>query len=314
MKQRHLTCSVFALLFILCSLFATVSQAFADTASAEQQAQPALVPKAGEGEPDASALDERLKKEKETRARDFVITPHRPNYVLPFTYNMSPNREPYGAQGEQMSQTEIKFQISFKMSMADNLFGSNGDLYFAYTQLSFWQAYNHDISAPFRETNYEPEAFLAFETDTRILGLRNRLLAFGLVHQSNGREEPLSRSWNRAYASFVLDRGRFALSLKPWYRFKESAATDDNPDINRYFGPGEVRMIYEWKKYVAAMLLRCNFRPDNLYGAVQLEGSFPLTGKLKGYVQYFYGYGESLIDYNARTNRIGIGIMLTDWL
>jgi len=73
-------------------------------------------------------------------------------------------------------------------------------------------------------------------------------------------------------------------------------------------------MFYEWKKYVAGLMLRCNFRPDNLYGAVQLEGSFPLTANRKGYVQYFSGYGESLIDCHARSNRNGIGIMPTDWL
>ena len=261
-----------------------------------------------------SALEERLKSERETRANSFVIEPHRPNYILPLTYNWSVNRAPYEPYGDWLQPVEIKFQVSFKGPVYEDLFGDNGDLYFAYTQLSLWQAYNKSNSSPFRETNYEPEIFMQFDTDVPVLGLRNRLLLFGLVHQSNGRTEQFSRSWNRVYAEFILDRGRFALSIKPWYRFREPAETDDNPEIEKYLGPGEVRAFYEWKKFVLGLMLRSNFRPDNHYGAVQLEGSFPLTKKLKGYVQYFYGYGESLIDYDARTNRIGIGILLTDWL
>ena len=261
-----------------------------------------------------SSLERRIQDERETEEKQFVITSHRPNYILPLTYNWHVNTAPYGPEGERFSPVEIKFQISFKMPIAENVFGDNGNVYLAYTQLSFWQAYNHDISSPFRETNYEPEAFLMFDTDVSVLGLRNRLAGVGLVHQSNGRTETLSRSWNRIYAQFILDHRNFVLSVKPWYRFNESAETDDNPDINRYMGPGEVRLLYEWKKYVAALLLRCNFRPDNLYGAVEVEGSFPIGQKLKGYVQYFYGYGESLIDYNARTSRFGIGILLSDWL
>lgn len=261
-----------------------------------------------------SSLEGRLKRERETDTNDFVITPHRPNYILPVTYSMSPNPDPYGLEGAKLDRTEIKFQISFKAPVAKHIFGKYDSLYFAYTQVSLWQAYNSDNSSPFRETNYEPEVFLQFDTDVPVLGLRNRLLTMGIVHQSNGRTEPLSRSWNRVYAEFVLDRGNFAMSVKPWYRFEEPAETDDNPDINRYLGAGELRMAYEWKKYVAAVMVRCNFRPDNLYGAVQLEGSFPVARKLKGYIQYFYGYGETLIDYNARTNRIGIGVLLTDWL
>jgi len=261
-----------------------------------------------------SALEERLKSERETRANSFVIEPHRPNYILPLTYNWSVNRAPYEPYGDWLQPVEIKFQISFKGLVYEDIFGENGDLYFAYTQLSLWQAYNKSNSSPFRETNYEPEIFMQFDTDVPVLGLRNRLLLFGLVHQSNSRTEQFSRSWNRVYAEFILDRGRFALSIKPWYRFREPAETDDNPEIEKYLGPGEVRAFFEWKKFVLGLMLRSNFRPDNHYGAVQLEGSFPHTKKLKGYVQYFYGYGESLIDYDARTNRIGIGILLTDWL
>ncbi len=261
-----------------------------------------------------SALDVRLKSESETRTNNFVIIPHRPNYILPLTYNWSVNRAPYQPNGDWLQPVEMKFQISFKAPVIEDLFGKNGDLFFAYTQLSFWQAYNSVNSSPFRETNYEPEAFLRFDTDVHLLGLRNRLLTFGIVHQSNGRSGSVSRSWNRVYAEFTLDRGPFVLSIKPWYRLHEDPEKDDNPDINRYMGPGEVRALYEWKDSVLGLMVRYNFRPSDSKGAAQLEWSFPLTQKLKGYAQYFYGYGESLIDYNARTNRIGIGILLTDWL
>jgi len=277
-------------------------------------AEPATSPTGTTPPQEPSAIEDRLKSERATRENSFVLTPHRPNYILPVTYNTSLNRAPYGAEGDQLQSVEVKFQISFKADIASGLFGKNGDLYIAYTQLSMWQAYNANYSSPFRETNYEPEAFLSFDTDVPVFGLRNRLLMLGIAHQSNGQTEPLSRSWNRVYAEFVLDRGRFALSLKPWYRFREPAAEDDNPDIGRYMGPGEIRMFYEWKKYVLGLMVRNNFRIDDQKGAEQIELSFPLTRRIKGYFQYFYGYGETLIDYNARTNRVGVGILLTDWL
>lgn len=283
------------------SLFAAGQEAFAAEAAPGAPQEP-------------SALEKRLSKERMMEEHAFVITPYRPNYILPVAYNRHINRAPYGAEGDTLQPAEIKFQISFKSAVARGLFGANGDLYFAYTQISQWQAYNVDNSSPFRETNYEPEVFLAFDTDNPVLGLRNRIVSLGLVHQSNGRADPLSRGWNRIYAQFVLDRGRFALSVKPWYRLREPAETDDNPDIGRFLGPGEVRLIYEWKKYVAALMLRDNFRMRDQKGAQQIEFSFPLSSSVKGYVQYFYGYGDTLIDYNARINCLGIGILLTDWL
>jgi phospholipase A1 len=80
-------------------------------------------------------------------------------------------------------------------------------------------------------------------------------------------------------------------------------------------GHGEVKGVYYWKQYRFGIMLRNNLRRDNK-GAVQLDVSMPLaifSDKVSLYVQYFNGYGESLLDYNASSNRISAGIMLTDW-
>jgi len=49
--------------------------------------------------------------------------------------------------------------------LGDDLAGRNGDLWFGYTQVSYWQLFNSEISAPFRETNYEPEVYVSFLTN-----------------------------------------------------------------------------------------------------------------------------------------------------
>ncbi|MET4695377.1 phospholipase A [Endozoicomonas lisbonensis] len=268
-------------------------------------------------------ITDRILSEESVEDNRFVITPHRPNYLLPFSYNASPNREPFGNLGDKLSRYEVKFQISLKAPLWKGVFRGYGDLFVAYTNVSWWQAYN-SLSSPFRETNHEPEAFFVFPTDFDFLGLRLRALSAGINHQSNGRTGSISRSWNRIRFGAYFERGSFYLALSPWYRIPEKSKDihdsnypnvkgDDNPGIERYMGYGELLFGYKFNRHNVGVILRNNLRSDNL-GAIQLDWSFPLTERFRGYVQYFNGYGESLIDYNKSTNRISLGVMLTDWL
>ncbi|OED49935.1 phospholipase [Endozoicomonas sp. (ex Bugula neritina AB1)] len=268
-----------------------------------------------------SPIENRVSLEKKNRGNRFTITPHRPNYILPISYNTTPNRAPYKEDfpEENLANTEIKFQFSLKAPLSYGVFNGYGDLWVAYTNTSWWQAYN-DNSAPFRETNHEPEIFFTFPTDHSVLGANLDVVMLGFSHQSNGQSGSLSRSWNRLYANFVFTKDNFILSAKPWWRIPEPEKDtptdpkgDDNPDIYNFMGYGELGLAYKFNNHTLGVMLRNNLRKDNK-GAVQLDWSFPINNRFRGYFQYFNGYGESLIDYDSHTRRFSIGVMLTDWL
>ena len=234
--------------------------------------------------------------------------------------NTMPNNDVLGLASDDLDRMEIVFQVSLKMKIARDFEGTGGNLYTAYTNRSWWQAYNSDRSSPFRETNHEPELFLHFDTDFNVLGLRSSTVILGVSHQSNGQGGDLSRSWNRIYLNLVLEKGRMAVSVKPWYRipeekkrYPEDPSGDDNPDIGHFMGHGELGFLFAHRKNTFTLMFRNNFRADNK-GAVGMGWSYPLSSKIKGYLRVFDGYGESLIDYNHRTTRIGLGFLFADWL
>jgi phospholipase A1/A2 len=250
----------------------------------------------------------------------FAFTFYRPNYILPVVWSNNVNdaprtpTQPAPVLPGTLDETEAEFQLSFKLKMWEGILGGNSDLWLGYTQKSSWQVYNEALSRPFRETNYEPELIWSIPTDYSILGMRGRLLALGLVHQSNGRGDPLSRSWNRAYVMAALERGPFVLQIKPWVRISEDEADDDNPDIVDYMGRAEFLAFYKWREqYTAALRLRTTFKSEPSWGSAQLDLRFPIVSDLRGYLQVFSGYGESMIDYNFRKTSIGLGISIGTW-
>ncbi len=269
-----------------------------------------------------SPLDKRLDLENRTRNIPNVISAYKLNYLLPLSYMNNPNRDLGDLlqdKNASLDHAEAKFQISFKAPITEHLFSKKDAIYFAFTLQSWWQMYNSKISSPFRETNYQPEVFYWYENDLKWGHWTNRVILFGLQHQSNGRSQPLSRSWNRIFANFIWEKNNWVISFKPWYRLPESkkddplqAKGDDNPDIEKFMGNFEFRSIYKWDKQTFSLMFRNNLRANNK-GAIELGWTFPMGKRFKGYAQFFSGYGESLIDYNHNINRFGIGIVLTDY-
>lgn len=256
-------------------------------------------------------LSERRQLEQESTRNPFSITTHRTNYLFPISYNSSQNPDHFRGVTEDNTPDsgEVKFQFSAKFNLAENVLGDIGDVYFAYTQRSWWQAYNTDASSPFRETNYEPEVFIDFDNAWSALGWVNTRNRVAFNHLSNGRSQPLSRSWNRVYLESTFQRGGWALSLAPHWRIPESESDDDNPDIERFMGYGDIRLAKRLNNnHEFSGLLRGNPAAGN-YGT-QIDYSWPAFNSLRAHLQYYYGYGESMIDYDNRVHRLSIGFSL----
>ena len=236
------------------------------------------------------------------------LLPHRSNYVLPLSYSLEPETFT-GVPDPRVSQAyksvEVQFQLSVQVPLWSGIAGESSLLSLAYTNRSFWQSYAS--SAPFRETNHEPELIMTWLPDWQLFGLDLVASQVAFSHQSNGRGGDESRGWNRVYTNFVFEKKGYFLSLKPWYRIPEDHVGDDNPDLEFYLGHFEFRGGYHGPNYSTSMMLRNNLRSDNR-GAVELSWSFPLGERVRGLVRYFNGYGESLINYDQRVQSIGIGI------
>lgn len=272
--------------------------------AAEPQRQASLIDKAWGFEPDSERYN---------------ISLYQRNYLLFAHYSDRINEQPFTpifnaleVEDQELDSTEARFQISFKFRMwttDDRRWG----LWAAYTQMSQWQVYNDTISSPFRDTNYMPELMLSYRPGVQFAGLDWNLLNVGYNHQSNGRSDPISRSWDRLMVTIGIERGDFALMLRPWMRLDDEDSDDDNPDITDYMGYGDVTALYKWRGHSFSLMGRGN--PSTGKGSAELTWMTPkLIGPLRVYLRGFTGYGDSLIDYNWRQNTIGAGIALNDSL
>lgn len=252
----------------------------------------------------------------------FLITPYKPIYILPARFTDRPNERPYSGkfdvdhlapEGVDYNNVEAKFQISFKTKLLQGIFWNRVDLWTAYTQISHWQIYNDALSRPFREINYEPELILNIPLNFKIFGFRARMAGVAFNHQSNGKGLPYSRSWNRIIFHAGFERKDWSVYVRPWLRLRDSQ--DDNPDIARYIGRGDLNVIYTHNGQVFSLIGSHNLElKTKIRGNLTFSWSYPIKGNLKGYLQATHGYGETLIDYNYKQTTVGIGVSLIEWL
>jgi phospholipase A1/A2 len=220
--------------------------------------------------------------------------------------------------------TEARLQLSVRTKVAQGVFayGDRGmdSLWFAYSQLSYWQVFTPALSRPFRNTDHEPEVLYVAPVQRAQPGAwRLRLAGLGLVHQSNGQSLPLSRSWNRVYLMGGAEHDAVQVQARLWNRIDEGN-NDDNPRISDYVGRGE--LVVRWnadRENLFAFTGRHGLRSDSK-GSVRLEWfrtladpGIGMPSGLRLHTQLFSGYGETLIDYNRNRTVFSIGLSLVEW-
>ena len=281
--------------------------------------------------PESSFLERkwRLTSEGDWNISDFET--YKTNYLI-VTSSSNPNDIPVSpthlnSVDRNLQKQDIQFQISLKSELLSNIplirnlpYVTSSRLWAAYTQQSQWQFFNKRDSRPFRENNYEPELMLSLGIDNKINGEKKsyipRMLNLGLVHQSNGRADPVSRSWNRIYLQSGWElTDNLTLLVRPTWRIPDSNGIDDNPDIVKYMGYGDASVRWENRanKLAATVLLRNNFRSQNKgFAQLDLQKQVSSDRNINLHLRASTGYGESLLDYNHSQNVIGLGISLGD--
>jgi phospholipase A1 len=309
-------------------------------ATAQAEAEPPVVSAAQRAEAQPSEITRFWDLEHATARDTFVLRALRP-VTLSLTGGTPVNRQPTSPAADHSATAvlpyqpgEVRINLSVRTKIMSGALRQGDDplrdsLWFSYTQQSHWQLFNKAISRPFRSTDHEPELTYVFPHFLSLPGgWTYRMSGAGLVHQSNGQSLPLSRSWNRVYLVGAADKiaangDRFTLQARLWKRVTESSGVDDNPDISDYIGRGEVVGIWSFDTGVGT---------DTILHTLGLTLRHPLRGASRGsarleylrsigkadsglrfHTQLFYGYGESLLDYNVKRTTLTAGLSLVDW-
>lgn len=218
----------------------------------------------------------------------------------------------------------VRFQFSFQYQ----IFNPEGPwasrvpllagLYLGYTQTGLWDLEGR--SKPFTDTNYKPE--LAWSNDQvdwmKLPGVEQVGLQVGLQHESNGQDDAESRSINMLYVRPVLhfgDAKGFTTQVAPKF-YVYMSGQENNTDIEEFRGYCDLRISTGWADgFQASALGRLGAGGE--HGSMQFDLTYPLRaigdGNFDLYLQmqWFSGYGESLITYDEYTDslRIGLGLV-----
>ncbi len=224
---------------------------------------------------------------------------HNESYFIPIYYSIKGIKAPY-------KPYEVKLQISAKVNLFDDILFGIG-LFFGYTQVSFFQMYSGNLSAPFRDNDYMPELTFYRALNWKLFGGEFYNIRFGYIHRSNG-EELLnkSRSIDRIITELMYRYKDFNASFKTWFYIGY-----DPRDIRRYIGYSDLKLGYKFadKNHINLTIYNLIHNYKKYKGAFMLEYKFDLE-RTSLYIQYFQGYGDNLYQYNIKSQSIGLGVSI----
>lgn len=202
--------------------------------------------------------------------------------------------------------SDVKFQISLAIRLTDAVLPWHSFLFLMYTQKTFWNVFEESL--PIVDINFNPGIGWAkpFFNDNRYVGK----LTFLLEHESNGRDGPESRSWNRVAlaGSSIIDEW-LMVHAKIWVPIIDSG---NNKDIVKYCGFYKSGVVVTTPNKNFSFGLTLVKRGGwNLSFNTILELTWRVHKKtnLNLFAQYYNGYGESLINYNKFTSMLRVGLV-----
>jgi outer membrane phospholipase A len=236
-----------------------------------------------------------------------------------FSNRLSVHEPIYFIAGDQ--QPRIKFQLSLKYRL--HTFGDSPSadaphtLQLGYTQRSLWVE-GGGTASHFYDTSYMPEVFYQWlptiTAGSEIRGFTWLGLQSGLRHESNGKDGADARSINLAYVrlgfSFGSPQGWHLILLPQIYGYV--GGVNENPDIETYRGHTQLTAVVQRGNNVS---LRLNLVPGGNFEHGSREWNLEIPIRIRnfgfyGLVQYFDGYGESLLGYNQRSSVLRGGFEL----
>jgi phospholipase A1/A2 len=230
-------------------------------------------------------------------------------------------------------QISVDFQIFCKQGAVSKMPSLRPlrQVHFSFSQTSLWDL--SELSSPFRDSSYRPRLFYrlrdAAENSSRTL----TELDIGIAHESNGKAGVDSRSVDMAFVrpkwtfGFGETRER-ELNVQPMI-YTYTGQSRRNNDIADYRGYVDLHLEYLWGPRSADgqrtrdpwafwVDLRKGNRSD--FGTIEASlavpyRSLPIVESFNGWlmVQYFNGYGETLLDYNRKLDsqlRLGFCIII----
>lgn len=248
-----------------------------------------------------------------------------------FKAHFEPYEPNYFIAGFDQPNAKFQFSLRYRLFHEDGWVPNHlpplGKVYFAYTQTSLWDWQAE--SAPFKDSSYKPELHYAWR-DVFKAGDRDGAVRWdfeaGVQHESNGRGGVDSRSLNLAYLRPRVTFGRpgdFEVSIAPraWVYVSDVegrhtlANVPIGDPVERYRGNLDLRVTAGWRDHLM-LSAYARVGEDWDRGSLTLDASYPLKslplGLFAGYlhVQYFTGYGESLLDYDLRSDAIRFGFSM----